>query len=637
MSEGDLDFGPDEVKPLDEQVMFEANKVLAKRGLIDEPPPPSPRVKLGVRYGTETKDYLKDYCGVLEAYQALKIKGGQIPADLKEENNMVRCPDPGHNDLRESAWANTVKNVICCGRCNNEGFDQLDLAAIALGRNWKTYKTNGDEFADVLEAYGTALGLKMERRGNQVGVWQAGELLGIRGVTSTRFDVKGIPGNNGSPLPGEVEEEYVEEVEIEFPALDLDTPVGALFPTGSFMDEWLKYNQAKHPTVAVEYFFATGLSLLGLVAGRSCHLNDPVAPVYANPAIVLIGTSGSRKSVSLGEAKHLINDVMPWDPDRPSQSEGAKMGTPGSGESLIDLMRRQPDANGRIHDVGIKALVEFSEFSWVTKMLDRSGGTLEPVMMAFMDGENRVGTQSRSSGETYAEDAHALFFTTTQPKALPDIIRTANNAGFLNRWLWIGGLGHERPTAFPTDQHSPAAAKSALGAIVGWCERTGRINHSPDDEYAGWVALQVYMRDNHDTTDENEVDPLLQRIEVHAKRLALLLAINERSTTVDARIMEKSLHLIKTYVIPMFTITSDTLTVSHRNAMADELVRAIRHLTETGEPPTWSRMKKYSRQIRKWGDEAHALLDGYLIKSGQVMKYVAEDQVVDRYIALDDD
>ncbi|MBT8212452.1 MAG: hypothetical protein KJN71_04810, partial [Acidimicrobiia bacterium] len=442
-SDDDLDFGPDEVKPINETVMFEAGKVLARRGLIDTPPPARPRVELGVAFGNETKDYLKNYAGILDVYQALKIKGGQVGRNTKTNEVMVKCPDPGHPDKIPSASANTEKNVICCYACNRQGFDQLDLAAIALGMNWRTYKDSGDEFSEVLYRYGEALGLQMERRGNQIGVWQGGKLLGIQGVISDLDDiieVKSIPGNNGDhpeePPPAEGE---VIESTTRFASLQLTTPVGELFPSGTLMDTWIQYNMARHPAVAVEYFFGTGLTLLAAAAGRGCYLDDDVAPVYANPAIVLIGTSGSRKSVSFGEAKTLISEVMPWDHDHPATSEGMKLGTPGSGEALIDMLQRKEDDNGNLHEVGIKALVEFTEFSWVTKMLERSGGSLEAVMMAFMDGEGRVGTQSRSSGETYAEDAHTVFFTTTQPKALPDIVRTANNAGFLNRWIWIGG------------------------------------------------------------------------------------------------------------------------------------------------------------------------------------------------------
>ncbi|MBT8213338.1 MAG: hypothetical protein KJN71_09345, partial [Acidimicrobiia bacterium] len=194
----------------------------------------------------------------------------------------------------------------------------------------------------------------------------------------------------------------------------------------------------------------------------------------------------------------------------------------------------------------------------------------------------------------------------------------------------------ERPLTRVRNPPSQEDSKRKLGELVGWCERNGAVTYLEDDEDAAWREIQLYMRDHFDVHGAQDVDPMIQRLEVHIKRLALLLAINERNPHVDLAIAKKAVAVGHTYLRPMLEFASDTITNSWRNEIIDEILRLIPHLTEkNGMPPSWAGLCKHSRLLRKDQDEAHRILTGYLVKSGQVLTYIAEGQVVDRYVIIE--
>lgn len=100
---------------------------------------------------------------VLKAYRLWIRKMDPKVYDGQTESIHISCPIPGHQDDDPSAWINTVKGdggLWMCGGCQVGG-DKYDLAAIGLGFNFQTYKTDGT-FRDLKLQMARSLGVDVD-------------------------------------------------------------------------------------------------------------------------------------------------------------------------------------------------------------------------------------------------------------------------------------------------------------------------------------------------------------------------------------------------------------------------------------------------------------------------------------------
>lgn len=104
-----------------------------------------------------------DGLDVVTAYRKWIRKMNPKMYDGQTESIMISCPVPGHEDKNPSAWINTSKGeggLWHCGGCAIGG-DKYDLAAIGLGYNFQSYKTDGS-FRDLKLQMARELGIDVD-------------------------------------------------------------------------------------------------------------------------------------------------------------------------------------------------------------------------------------------------------------------------------------------------------------------------------------------------------------------------------------------------------------------------------------------------------------------------------------------
>lgn len=477
---------------------------------------------------------------ILEAYD--RWCGKMKPnSQGKTEGIMISCPNPAHADRNPSAWINTDKQTYFCGGCQ-EGGDKFTIAEFRFNTG---YTTDPEQFVALKKMMALDLGwvIKTTPAGNAVAqqVVQEEEedeptepaVPELAPVVS--LHPSSVPDPDPQQAPAEVVELPGGFVEPIFPSIDWRNIV----PGDTFLDKWM--NVATQDDLPEEYYFWLGLMMVGEAIGRDAMLNDG-PPVKGNLFVCLLGKTGGGKSRATSLAMDLLRTALPYDHSDPATKGVMIVPSPGSAEALIDTFSKPvPDPTNPKHVAyyaPVRGMLRFDELSSLVGRSSRTGSVLKPTLMEFYDGAATVEIRSRTHGHVKAEYPFCSSITTTQPKAIKELL-TAQDAdsGFINRWVFATGR-KKQTTAIRTVTQDISGCVQPLQHIRSWTGPS-RMLHLEGIALKKWSD---FFYDELNPTMESDESGLYTRLDLTIKKVMLLLAANAHSE-ITGEIVDQAISL----------------------------------------------------------------------------------------------
>lgn len=509
--------------------------------------------------GIDVVDAYKRWCGKMIPV----VKNGQ------REGIKISCPIPGHIDSDPSAWINLDKQTWFCGGCQVGG-DKFDIAAYYTGFPVPGYK-EGSDFHKLRERMASDFG----------------------------YHIQTLPGGAVSITPPVIEPEEKEESRPEPPSAEVinlrddeDEPMEMpwldwrpIVPQDTFLDQYMRATVIDD--VPEEYHFFHGLMALGLAVGRDVTLFDQI-PVYGNLFVCTLGRSGTGKTKARKHLDTLLHAALPYDRSMIPSRGVHRVNTPASAESLINqFMEPVTDpANPKrtLYYAPVRGLIDFNELSALTSRANRLGNALKPALMQFYDMDNIVQTISVTAGSKEAHNPFASCVTTTQPKAMRDLISASDDAsGFLNRWVFVPGKEKKKYAVGGVSVDIMPAVKP-LQDIQAWAAtfRSEQIEWSEE-------AVKVWTDFFHATLEperRNADNDLLVRIDLTLKKIMLLLAINRKEKTLSEQTAVDAIYCYR-YLKAGYGIPEAQIGNTVNNEISEAVISTIRKQTlKTGKGVT---------------------------------------------------
>lgn len=507
-------------------------------------------------------DAVIDGVDMLEAYR--RWIGKMEPnVGSKRKNIMISCPMPDHADKVPSADINLDEGpggLWHCHRCGIGG-DKYTIAAIRFGFDLSDYQSK-ENFPKLREAMAEDLGFKVVRVGKV-------EWLEREPEAPTPAPEQTEPEPEPQPHLVVVSDEDDDDVDFvdDFVTPGFNWRDAGVSPN-TFLDTWLELTSLSYEPE--EFYFFEGLQSIGCAA-RDVILQEDFK-IRPNLSICLIGTTSTGKSVSMGNMQWLLRNALPFDAATGSGVRIIK--GVGSGESLIDMFNLYSEdaATGTRTYQAVNGLVADSEFAQIMSKVRRQGSTLRETMMDFMDFDTPVQSHSRMGGNVEARNHFCQFITSTQPEVAGEVL-SANDggSGFLNRWVYVFGTPKKRP-AIVTQVLELDEAIQPLQQLRAWASQ-GRVvkwnDRAAADHYQQWHDQQIIPY-------ENMKNNLGGRIKQLSKKILLLLAINDRSTTITTEHVE-TLAAIWPFVLRGYGFVSDQA----GNTKLEAVIQLIREYGST--------------------------------------------------------
>lgn len=486
---------------------------------------------------------------IVEAYNRWCKKMHCDPGS-KRESIMVSCPNPQHPDATPSAWITLDKGdggVGNCGSCGI-GFDKYDIAAWRFGFGVPDYKSKED-FPALRRKMAEDLGYKVVMAGKDEWLVKETEPASEPVVT---------------PIPIQVEPEALNEIAHIGEELDVigkgltfnwrDLPLFG--DRNSFLRTWMDVTSESYEPD--EFYFFLGLQALAAAIGNKVTYQD-YPPVRGNLLVCVIGPTGAGKSIAISCLDDLLSRALPWN----EVGGGVKMiAAPGSGEALLDefnYFTTDPVTKERT-DIPVNGLFKDNELAALVKRITRSGNTSREIIMDLFDRAIPVGTSSRGHGTVFAKDHFMQMVTSTQSGSISTLLSDTDAvSGFLNRWLYIFGELKMRPARNAkmidiepcVDPLQRIRAWGSSGQLVQW-----------HDQAAGELWDAFYLESIYPLKIQEDAW-IVARVDLLAKKLLLLFAVNDRSKTITMEHVQTLValwpYLMRTYGIIEEQVGQDDL------------------------------------------------------------------------------
>jgi hypothetical protein len=550
-------------------------------------------------------DRLLNDIDVIEGYHKFC---GKMRVDKRRRTTdgiKVSCPIPGHVDANPSAWVNTDKNVWYCGRCG-QGGDVYDLAAFHFGMPVPGYKEGGSFHElrkKMAQSYGytfqEAPGLDKPILVPPAQAQEAGErtertvpkplatVASIQGEVSDMDAARKLLGEDKliAKAKGKVVDELPGDdatVTHIFGDIEAEEPATLNWHKLAKEETFL----AKYMDICTvddapeEYHFWNAILALGLAVGRDVVLDDQKR-VLPNLFVCLLGGTGDRKSRSHAHLDELIYQAMPFKADDPAGKGVDLIDSVASAEALVGSFINpifDPTDPKKVASFSpVKGLIRFNELSALVGRAARKGNVLKPTLMEVYDGARVLQTLSMTHGRKRAENPFGSMFTTTQPGALKTLLREDDAvSGFLNRIVFATGVP-KKPVPIGGAQIDILPAVDPLKRIQGWAG-FGRIILWSDP------AVQTFTEFFHDVlhpVQQADESGLLNRLDLLAKKLILLLCINEHLTEVNRDVVEMAISMYP-YLTAAYGVPAAHIGSTINSEVRDELLRHIEAHTKAG-------------------------------------------------------
>jgi hypothetical protein len=225
----------------------------------------------------------------------------------------------------------------------------------------------------------------------------------------------------------------------------------------------------------------------------------------------------------------------------------------------------------------VKGLIRFNELSALVGRAARKGNVLKPTLMEIYDGSRVIQTLSMTHGRKRAENPFGSMFTTTQPGALKTLLREDDAvSGFLNRIVFATGVP-KKPVPIGGAQIDITPAVDDLKRVQGWAG-FGRIILWSDD------AVRTFTEFFHDVlhpVQQADESGLLNRLDLLAKKLILLLCINEHRLEVNKDVVEMVISMYP-YLTAAYGVPAAHIGSTINSEVRDELLRHIEAHSKSG-------------------------------------------------------
>lgn len=190
-----------------------------------------------------------------------------------------------------------------------------------------------------------------------------------------------------------------------------------------------------------------------------------------------------------------------------------------------------------------------SEFANVLHQGRRDGNTLSAALRDCWDGIDLK--PATKSNRVYASDPHVCLSGAISPSELRGLMsaREMSN-GFANRFLMIWA---ERSRMLPFPKETPQTVVEHLARRTLEVLAFVRADRHDEREHlkmelspqAQWRYAQLYRGELHDGVDDGAIGALLERSAPMLLRLAMLMALTDLQTRIDAQHIEASMAWIR--------------------------------------------------------------------------------------------
>jgi hypothetical protein len=555
---------------------------------------------------------------ILDAYRRYIGKNNPTVRKGQREGIEISCPAPGHVDKEPSAWVNLDKQTWNCGRCKIGG-DALDFAAIAKGLAWpNTYKKDGS-FRRLKERMAEDFGFKVTSLPGGAAVVTEPETDKLDTPdNSDKSDISDKPTassdkKSADSSDGEIIELFEEDENFLIPGFDWKK----IIEPNTFLHAYMK--AAKVDDAPLEYHLFHALIGLGMALGRDVRLFDS-QPVYGNLFVCTIGRSGSGKSKAKTYLDTLLNKALPHKWDDPFSKGTLHVNAPGSAEVLIHSFQKPildpADAKKVIAYSPVRGLISFSELSSLTGRTGRQGSVLNPTLMQFYDMERKVSTRSLTHGIKEADFPFASAITSTQPKALKDLLSKSDDAsGFLNRWVYVLGK--------PKKKFAVGGAVVDMDPAVPYLERVfgwaGGFRH---DEMISWsdkalARFENFFYQRIERDKERTDHDLLVRIDLVLKKLILLFTANLMLKEVPVKCVDAAIEMYE-YLVTGFSVPASQIIRTPTGDMQEAIMNlALKQYKLDGKGVTLRQISKSLWRRNYSAEQLNRTVDA-LVKIGML-------------------
>lgn len=510
-------------------------------------------------------DAIIDGLDIVDFYQRWCSKEITPGQESKRESIMCRCPRPDHDDVDPSAWMNRDNNLGHCG-CGR-GFDRYMIAGWHFDLDPKT------QFVALRTAIAADMGyvVKKDITGKSYVegpvVADAGDTPAIEAPESTVVD-----------LPTAAAVEWRKSA-LEAPAIDWS----AIIPSDSFVARWMRAT-ADHDLPS-EFFFWTGLQMVGLAAGRTTVLADK-PEVRGNLFLCLYGPSGIGKTRSVKVALDLLTKALPYDRDDADCKGTMLVPMPGSAEALIDSFSKPivDDITGKTTYAGVRGLIRFDELSNLIGRANRVGNVMKPYLMELYDAYSHVDIVSRGAGYTKADNFFAAATTSTQPGAIRELLTHGDtDSGFLNRWVFVAGPA-KKLSAYGGHDIDIEPLVLPLKELRNWSE----LGHTLVLEGAALEVWNAFFYREIEPLIQKGAETLTTRAALTLKKLIVLFCINEQKSEPDAGLVDRVCSLWP-YLRATYAAVQNEVGANEFDDIREAVLSFVPHFaTATGRPPTIS-------------------------------------------------
>lgn len=537
--------------------------------------------------------------GFPNLYNRWNLKGGTCTVRPgQRESIKFRCPWPDHNDEHASAWTTTDKPVFNCGHPGCRGGDWMDVAAIKFG--YPDYKTDGNSFHELRRAIAEDFGYKFYTTPGSKALQivepepEPPEQTAppTEPSTATVTSISQAPSSQMTE-PDDIDYSLIREINWK-----------EVVPAGTFLYDYML--ACTNDSAPEMYHFWNGLLALGFAVGRSVALKDQ-KPVYSNLFVCLMGRSGLGKSNSMGHLKTLLREALPYTPGDPLCLGVKPIRGAGSGEELIaQFMNPEYDPTNPKQVLAyreVRGLVLYGELTGLIGRADRPGqGVLKDTVMELLDCEAVLGTSSRTKGSVEAHFPFGSILTSTQPKIIKDLLRTADqHSGFVNRIKLVYGTPKFQEL-FDETVIDLSAAATQLKLIHGWSgavkqTHDGLVRHAPDFRSAirdAWEGKYKAIKEKSSRTDD-----MLGRLDLDFKRVCLLLGINEHKVELDADIVARAIPIMD-YLIDCSSLGAESIGETVEGELFKRITQVVDAFNKAKKTPTASEIHQKVKHNKKF-------------------------------------